>query len=248
MDLSVTIITLNEEDNLARCLRSLPKGCEIIVVDSNSHDRTKEIAVSFGAQVFDRPFANFAEQKNEAISHATKTWVLSIDADEELTPELANDIGAVVSGSTSNEVLGYRILRQLHFMGQHMRWGKTADFPLRLVQRSAARFVGTVHEKIDISPDRIQRLHSPLIHYSYKDLSDYFRRFNRYTSLIAEQHSSKGKSFSFAFHLLRPWLEFFNRFVLRLGFLDGYPGYVYALNSSLYAFIKYSKLLEFKKK
>jgi hypothetical protein len=125
-----------------------------------------------------------------------------------------------------------------------MHFGKTRDWPVRLFHREAGRYEGSIHEELKVSGP-VGRLSRGLLwHYSYRDLSDYFLRFNRYTTAIAERHMAEGKRMPIVGHILRPWLEFFSRYVLRLGFLDGYPGYTYALISSLYAFIKYAKIQE----
>jgi hypothetical protein len=125
-----------------------------------------------------------------------------------------------------------------------MHFGKTRDWPVRLFLRREGQYVGSIHEELKVA-GLVQSLSPGLIwHYSYRDLTDYFVRFNRYTSAIAERHMTEGKRVPLVSHILRPWLEFFTRYILRLGFLDGYPGYTYALISSLYAYIKYAKIQE----
>ncbi|MBC7660250.1 MAG: glycosyltransferase family 2 protein [Chitinophagaceae bacterium] len=242
LDLSVVIIAFNEEDQLPRCLKSLPPGVEVIVLDSMSTDRTTIIASEFGAQVYQRPFTNFAEQKNAALAYGTRKWVLAVDADEELSPELSAKLPELISNSEAN---AYRLDRRLVFMGRRMRFGKTKDKPLRLFLRGAGQYKGSIHEEYVPRAGKTFFLSNAVLwHYSYRDLNDYFARFNRYTSAIAEQHAAKGKKPSFLSHVLRPWFEFINRYIFRLGFLDGYPGYTYALISSLYTFVKYAKLFE----
>lgn len=245
LDLSVVIIAYNEEDQLPRCLKSLPPGAEIIVLDSMSQDQTAAIATSFGAQVYQRPFTHFAEQKNAALAYGTRKWVLAIDADEELSPELARLLPTLIKGKQGN---AYRLDRRLVFMGRRMTFGKTKDRPLRLFLRGSGQYKGSIHEEYVPREGKTLFLKGAVLwHYSYRDLFDYFSRFNRYTSAIAEQHAAAGKNPSFLSHVLRPWLEFFTRYILRLGFLDGYPGYTYALISSTYAFVKYAKLFEKKR-
>ncbi len=246
IDLSVIVIAYNEELNLARCFSSLPVGVELIVLDSASTDRTVEIARSFGAQVHQRAFTHFAEQKNACLALATRSWVLAVDADEELSPELRKAISTLIQQGP--QASGYTLQRRLVFMGHRMRFGKTQDQPLRLFKRAGAAYVGSIHEEVQVAGE-VQKLTGGVLwHYSYRDLSDYFQRFNRYTTAIAERHAKEGHSFHFFGHILRPWIEFVNRYVFRLGFLDGYPGYTYALISSLYAYVKYAKLLEIKRR
>lgn len=245
LDLSVAIIAFNEEANLPRCLASLPKGAEIIVLDSGSRDATVAAALRFGARVEQRPFTDFMDQRNAAFALATRGWVLSIDADEELGPALAARIAQVVRAQGGPD--GYRVRRRLVFMGRKMRFGKTTDHPVRLVRRGKGAFQSPIHERLVVS-GAVGALDEELLHFSYDDLSDYFERFNRYTSLVAQNHQNRGKSMPpFLVHVLRPWSDFFVRYVLRLGFLDGYPGYCYALVSSVYAFVKYAKLRELKR-
>jgi len=242
LDLSVVIIAFNEEDQLPRCLKSLPPGAEIIVLDSMSEDNTAAIATSYGAQVFQRPFTNFAEQKNAALAYGTRNWVLAIDADEELSADLARLLPDIMS---SGRATAYRLDRRLVFMGRRMAYGKTRDKPLRLFLRGSGQYKGAIHEVYVPKTGKTLFVRDAILwHYSYRDLEDYFLRFNRYTSAIAEQHEAAHKNPSFAGHLVRPWLEFFTRYVFRLGFLDGYPGYTYALLSSTYAYVKYAKLFE----
>ena len=241
-ELSVVLITKNEADNIERCLRSLPEAVEIVIVDSQSQDNTIQIAESFGAKVYQREFTNFAEQKNYAISKATRPWILSMDADEELDGDGAQVLSNIIA---KNQDQAYRLEHRLVFMGKELRFGKTKDAPLRLFKKNAGQFVGSIHEELRVGSSEVKRLSGlGLKHYSYRDLSDYFARFNRYTTSIASKHKSEGRSFSMVSHLLRPWGEFVSRYFFRLGFLDGYAGYTYALISSLYAYIKYAKLIE----
>lgn len=247
LDLSVVIITCNEEANIERCLMSVPKGAEVIIVDSGSTDRTCEIAESFGARVVQRDFTSFSEQKNIACSYATRSWILSLDADEALDLNLQGEICAICNEpDIPRTVSGFRLKRRLVFMGRVMRYGKTTDFPVRLFRRGTCSFEGMVHERLNIPAHNTARLKKGcLFHYSYTDLTDYFNRFNRYTSAIAHEHLRESKKVRIITHIFRPWFEFIFRYFILLGFLDGYAGYTYALISSLYAYIKYSKLYEF---
>lgn len=241
--LSVVIITLNEEARILPCLRSLPPGCEIVVLDSGSSDRTCDLARQFGARIEVRPFDNYANQKNAAVALASRPWILSIDADEVVDPALCAAL-VLTSEQINSGILAYRVRRRLCFMGRPLRFGKAVDRPIRLFQRGRAKFMLDIHERLSIDGP-VGRLPGELLHYSYADLSDYFRRFNLYTSAIAANHLRNGRSPPKGpIHWLRPWGEFFYRYLLRLGFLDGYPGYTYALLSSLYTYVKYAKLKE----
>jgi glycosyltransferase involved in cell wall biosynthesis len=244
LNLSVVIIAYNEESKLSACLENLPSGAEIVVLDSGSSDKTAEIARQYGAAVYTRDFDNYAAQKNAAIQYATQKWVLSLDADEVLSESLRMSIKNVVQGDIENPSVAYKIRRVLVYMGKRLRFGKATDYPIRLFQKDKATFVGTVHEKLEVQ-GAIGCLRGELLHYSYENLDDYFNRFNRYTKMIAEKHKKNGKKISLPLHFFRPGAEFFYRYIIRLGCLDGSAGFSYALLSSLYAFVKYEKLREF---
>lgn len=242
LDISFVLITLNEEKNLPRTLSSIPAGAEVIVVDSGSTDRTVDIAIKHGARVEVRPFSNYAEQKNAAIALATRAWVFSLDADEVLDAGLKTWLR---QGSYRDSGMdAYRVTRRLVFMNRVMRHGRTVDHPIRFFKAGEGRFEGVIHETLRLasSTPRLGKMAGALYHYSYQDLTDYFVRFNRYTSLMAEARSPT--PLRFVAHLFRPWFEFVRRYVIFGGFLDGYPGYVYALVSSLYGFMKYAKAFE----
>ena len=242
-ELSIVVICYNEENNLPRLLDSLPSNIELIVVDSFSTDNTVKVAESYGGKVFQRKFDNFGSQKNYAISKATSKWILCLDADEELTARLKESIKSVTNKSTTT-YKAYSLSRKLVFLSRMMKYGKTSDNPVRLFLNGSAKYEGAIHEKLDVSGPINRKLKGDLLHYSYNDISDYFSRFNRYTSEIAKDRAAKNKKPSFISHIFRPWFEFFSRYFLRLGFLDGYPGYTYALFSSLYTYTKYAKFYE----
>ncbi len=250
IDLSVVIIALNEESRLGRCLASLPKGVEVVVLDSGSIDGTLQIAANHNARTAIRAFDDYASQKNAALALASRAWIFSLDADEVLSPELSRELVQFVeSAEAKNSKDAFRVRRRLSFMGRIMRFGKTSDRPIRLFPRDGGRFHSKIHEQYrpDYGSIRPAQFHESayILHFSYENLTDYFDKFNRYTSRIAEQHKPGDlDSINFMAHVVRPFFEFGTRYVLRLGFLDGYPGYCYAMLSSLYAFVKYAKVAE----
>jgi glycosyltransferase involved in cell wall biosynthesis len=245
IDLSIIIITFNEERNLPACLASLPSGSEVIILDSYSSDRTAEIAAAYGARFYSQSFSNFGAQKNAALAYATRRWVLAIDADEVLSPELREEILALISRDTSGEtssIVGYRLRRRLIFLGKLLRFGSTTDYPLRLFQRTQGRFVKPIHEQVEVTGS-VAYLQHHLMHNSYRDLSDYFTKFNRYTDQAAEDAFAHRRAQpGVLMLLLRPFYTFCNRYFFHLGFLDGFAGYSYALLSSFYVYTKYAKL------
>jgi glycosyltransferase involved in cell wall biosynthesis len=246
IDLSVVIITFNEEENLDRCLKSLPPGSEVIVLDSGSSDGTEAITRSFGASFHTRKFDHYAAQKNAAIDLATRRWVFSIDADEVMDSVARDSVLRLVTCTADARFSAYRMKRQLVFLGQVMRFGKTCDYPVRLFQREGSKFIEPIHERLDIPDSRIgPTLPGLLEHHSYGNVADYFAKFNLYTSKIATNHfEKKVPPLNGVIHCLRPFSEFISRYIFLFGFLDGRAGFSYALFSSLYAYVKYEKLWE----
>ena len=241
--LSAILIVRNEERDLPECLASL-KGLvdEIVVVDSHSTDRTRDIAAAAGARVIERDFAGFGPQKQFALEQATGDWVLNIDADERLTPDLAREIRAAIDGSPA--VNGYLLRYANYFLGRRLRFGgHWSERHLRLFRRDRAHYAGKeIHEGITVVPP-LGRLRHCVRHNSYGNVGEYLEKCNRYTGLIARDKFQRGKRFSWAHHLRLPW-EFFHRYILKLGFLDGTPGFVYAALSAYYAWLKFVRLME----
>ncbi len=239
--LSVVVIVHNEERSLSECLASVRDLAEeIVVLDDGSTDATVEIARAAGARVEHRPFDDFGHQKQAALALATEDWVLSIDADERVTPELARDVRRVLDANGPAD--GYWVRRDLYYLGARLRFGGTgSDWVLRLARRACARFeLLPVHEHLLVE-GRTERLHGALAHVKYECLSEHVAVMNRYTDVIAARKASRGGRFHI-WHLARiPW-ELFQRLVLRLGILDGRAGVVWAGMSAFYAFLKYAKM------
>ena len=250
--LSVVVITLNEENNLPSLLKDIPKGAQIIVVDSGSTDKTVAVAEGFGAQVHTRAFDNYAAQKNHAISLATTPWVLVLDADERPDQTLWQSVVAVVEGagnqaaSPASRGQVFSLTRRLVFLGRKMEHGRTKEQLSRLFKPGSAAYQNEIHEALKLSEGQeIKCLDGILWHHSYNNLDDYFARFNRYTTLMAtnrmKQNVSSPRPVILAFRLP---LDFLVRYVFRLGFLDGWQGFLWAVFGSFYGFVKYAKLIE----
>jgi glycosyltransferase involved in cell wall biosynthesis len=260
--LSVAIITLNEEANLARTLASIQFADEIILVDSGSTDRTVEIAESFNAKVFTEPWKGFGPQKNLAIDKCSSTWVLSIDADEELTPGLQTELRTLLQSpatqspearSPDTQTEAYRIpLRHVVLHRWIRHGGYYPDMKLRLFRRhdpaapSPIRFSErAVHESIQCT-GTIGTLQHDLIHHGYPTLEIYIEHMNRYSTLGAQVLVTKGKTSrnwpAFLWNVLFvPQLTFFWNYIIRLGFLDGREGLLLHLYHSTYISWKYAK-------
>ncbi len=243
MSLGCAIISYNEERNIERTLRSVQFCDEIVVVDSGSTDRTLEIAKRYTNKIFHQDWLGYGKQKNFAIEKLSTEWVLSLDADEVVSEALKHEILTEIKSQRSD---AYALNFQLVFMGKPLRFGGTyPDYHVRLFRKGVFWFEeDDVHEGIRT---RAYKLKSPVYHYSYENLEEYFEKFNRYTSLIAEKHFREGKRVGKVFPFVRFLFELFKRFFLKGAFLDGYPGSVYALLSSYYTFVKYAKLVEFYK-
>jgi glycosyltransferase involved in cell wall biosynthesis len=249
--LSVAIITKNEERNLARTLASVAFADEIVVIDSASTDRTVEIAKSFGAQVFDEPWQGFAAQKNLAIAKCTGTWVLSLDADEELSPELQQQIRTLLPSNPPHDA--YYLKRKNLFLNCWIRYGGYyPDAKLRLFRRDAANFSHShpfgdrpVHETISFDGDSAT-LDFDLIHHAYPTLESYLEHMDRYSTLGARLLVATGQTSRniIGFHiniLLVPQLTFIWNYFFRLGFLDGREGLLLHLYHAAYTSWKYAK-------
>jgi glycosyltransferase involved in cell wall biosynthesis len=243
--LSIVLITLNEEINLCGLLPEIPKGAEIIIIDSGSQDKTKELAMAHGAYFEFRAFDDYASQKTYAVSKATRPWTLVLDADERPDQRLWSEILFAVR---RNETKSYRMCRRLIFCGRKMRHGRTRDWVERLFPTGVVYYANEIHETACFSrPVAKAKLAGILWHQSYRDLTDYFAKFNRYTTLVAKARVSKNKGLPSKVVLAaRLPLDFIARYVFRAGFLDGWPGFLWAVLGSFYGFIKYVKALEAK--
>src|SRR5882724_9120533 len=239
--LSVCMITFNEEHNLARALESI-RGVadEIVVVDCRSHDRTPDIAREYGAKVITNAWTNFAEQKNVAAASANNDWILSLDADEELSRELRDSLLAWKEKEPGFAV--YEFARRAWYVGgwiNHSGW--YPDLQRRLYRRDAARFSGIVHESLQFKGEP-GRLRGDLLHYSVNSFAEHESKVERYTTLAAQQMYAGGKrSWRGAVWLATPWSWFHNYF-LRGGFLDGYRGALIAQMAARSTRLKFEKL------
>jgi len=238
--LSVVIITKNEELNIGRCLTSVQEiADEIIVVDSGSNDGTVDIARNLGASVYHQDWLGFDKQKNYAASLATKDYILFLDADEEVSEELKSSIREAMA---KKDRVGWKIHRKTYYMGKvlHHVWHR--EWLLRLVKRGEGHFKGDLHEKM-ICNGKTGKLRGPLLHYSYKSLSDQMNRLVGYARQSAMIMEKEGRKFYFFNLVLNPMWAFFKVF-LRGGFLEGYRGVLIAVFEATYTFLKYAFLLE----
>jgi glycosyltransferase involved in cell wall biosynthesis len=250
MGLSVAIVAFNEEANIARTLESVRWADEIVLVDSGSSDRTREIAQAYGAKVVVEPWRGHVAQKNYALALCTQTWVLALDADEEVSPGLAIEIQGTLSDP--NALSGYWMPRKNLFLGRWIRFGGFYPDPkLRLFRRGDGYSTGhDPHDRYELKTGRaVGQFKDPLIHYAYPTLSYYLEHMNSYSSLGAKLALAKGhRGFSLANIVVRPVLTFIYNYFIRLGFLDGREGLLLHLYHSVYVSWKYAKAWELARK
>lgn len=248
MKITATVITLNEEHNIAEAIESLSWADEIIVVDSQSADRTAEIARGFTDRVFVRPWPGYSAQKNFAAEQAGHNWIFSLDADERISRELANEI-AQLRGGSEPEAAGFEMSRLTFYLGRWIKHsGWRPDYKVRLYDRKRARWRGDyVHETLE-TDGKIERLTGDILHYTVRDASEHHLRMDRYTTLAAEQAYSQGKRASTLSLLVSPTVVFLRSYILKLGFLDGVPGLAIARFAAHYEFLRNLKLWEMRMK
>ena len=239
--ISVTIITLNEESNIKRCLESVSWADDIVIVDSGSTDKTVEICRQFDCRILDTAWMGFGRTKQFAVEQAAHDWIFSIDSDEVITPELQAEIKTLLEEEPPFH--GYRVPRRSTYLNKiilHGGWQR--DRPLRLFNRQYAAFnKKEVHESVAVDGD-VDSLQNYLLHYPYPDITTHLSKMNTYTELGAEELFEKGRTCSLFEARMRGLIKFFKMYFLQGGFLDGAPGYVLAKNSAFGVYLKYVKL------
>lgn len=241
--ISVTIITYNEEENIRECLESVKWGDEIIVVDSESTDKTVEIAKQFTDKIFIRNWEGFASQKSFAMNRASNDWVLSLDADERVTPELANEI---LSFELDNYD-GYKIKRENYFIGKKITgcgWGN--DYQVRLFKKEKTKLSERLVHEGFIVEGKLGELKHPIKHFSYRNLKDGFYKINEYSSLEAKEKADKKKLTSFRITFFPVW-AFIQHYFFRKGYKDGKHGLIISLMHAMTKLQVYMKIWEIKK-
>lgn len=242
MPLSVVLITQNAAAQLPECLASVAFADEVVVVDSGSADGTAEVAARYGARVVAKEWLGYGRQKQFAVEQAAHDWVLCLDADERVSPELA---ASLVRALESPAAPVYRMARRNRFLGRWLRHGEGyPDWSPRLFDRRQARWSDdVVHEKVlyAVSPGTLA---GDLLHDSAEDLGRYLEKQNRYSTLAAQELHRQGRRAGLAELALSPAVRFFKFYLLRLGFLDGLPGLVHISIGCMNSFLKYAKLIE----
>jgi glycosyltransferase involved in cell wall biosynthesis len=242
-ELTVLIPCKNEARNIRACLESVRSlADELLVADSGSTDRTMDIAREFDARIIEREYINSANFKNWAIPQATHDWILVVDADERVTPALAEEIRALLSGTPDCD--GYRIYRRNFFFGHPIDYsGWQSDRVLRLFRKSVCRYQDRhVHADVIVDTGKIGVLKAKLEHYTYWTFDQYFEKFGRYTTWSAEDRLARGERPSLWRLFFAPKMRFVRHFVLKLGFLDGKKGYILSQLAAFSVFTRYAKM------
>ena len=244
--LSVVIITLNEEKNIGRCLESVQIiADEIVVVDSLSIDKTREICEKFKVNFIEQKFLGYVEQKNFALQKASHEYVLSLDADEALSPELTSEILKIKS---QFNVDGYKFNRLTEYNGHWVRYcGWYPDTKLRIVKKAKARWVGNnPHDALEVD-GVVEHIGGDLLHYSYDSISSHVLQANKFTTIEARTLFEKGKRASLTKLVTRPLYQFFKDYILKLGILDGRYGFIICFINAQYVLLKYAKMIDLEK-
>lgn len=243
-EISAIVVCFNEEDNIRRCLESLRWCDEIVVVDSFSTDRTFAICREYTDRAIQRPWAGYRDQKAFAHSQAAKEWVFLVDADEQVSPELREEIQKALSRH-GGRYAAFSVPRLVHYLGRWWwRGGWYPDYDIRLFRRDRATWGGLdPHEKILVD-GKVRRLRHPLYHFSYRDIADHMNRINHFTTVASGEMREAGRRWRWTDSALRPPFRFFRSYVWKRGFLEGFPGFFIAATAAMYVFLRYAKLRE----
>jgi glycosyltransferase involved in cell wall biosynthesis len=242
-DVTAVIAAHDEAANIEACIASVEWAREVIVVENDSGDDTVDRARGAGATVISPKFSTIGAARNNAIVRARTAWILVVDADERCTPELAEEIAALLA--TPGDASAYRVLRRNFFLGReihHGGWG--SDRPIRLFKRELRYNASLVHEHVDVVSGAIGETTNALLHYTYTSLDQYFEKFDRYSRWWAEQNFAKGRRTSAAPVVFKPPARFFSMYVLKGGFRDGARGLVLACLAAASVMAKYARLWE----
>ncbi len=246
--ISACIISYNEEARIEDCLRSLvPVADEIVVVDSLSTDRTREIAARYTDRIFEQPFLGHVEQKNLAVSRASHDWILSLDCDERLDERLIQAILAVKD--RLDQADAYRMARRTFYVWRWLDHCWYPDYKVRLFNRNTARWGGTnPHDRVEVQGGNIVTLPGDILHYSFDSISDHLKTLDSFTEIGAREIIRKGRRVTVLTPFTHGAWTFFKTLVLKRGFLDGFAGWVVSVLSGVHAFVKYAKVIAIRRR
>ncbi|WP_309359190.1 glycosyltransferase family 2 protein [Oryzomonas sp.] len=240
--LSVSVISFNEESNIERCLEAVRDiATEIIVVDSMSTDRTAEIAKACGARVFIEQWKGHVAQKNSAFEKCTCEWILALDCDEVVSPELKRSIVCTIE---RGECTGYQVNRKTIYLGKWINHAWYPDWNLRLIRRNSGSWTGLDPHDSLVTAGKVGRLTGDLYHFSFQDFQDCLQRTVRYAVSASQSYQRDGRRVRFHNLLINPLHGFIKHYFVKKGFLDGLPGFVISVMSAITIFMKYVLLWE----
>ncbi len=246
LPISVYVLTFNNRRTIERCLKSLWWAEELVVVDSGSTDGTYEICQKYTDRLYRRPFQGHRDQYQYAANLTTRPWVMFVDADEEIPPALAEEIGEALKNGAKG-VDGFFVYRQTYYLGRWIQYGGWyPDGEIRLYRREKGRWEGGLHAKVVVD-GKIDLLKEKYLHYTYRDISDQIQTIDKYSRMAAEDMVRNGERFSLFKLLFHPPFRFIKEYLLKMGFRDGLPGLIIIVSTMFYVFIKYAKLWEIQK-
>jgi glycosyltransferase involved in cell wall biosynthesis len=240
---SVYVLTTNNRRTIEPCLKSLSWAEELVVVDSFSQDGSYEICKQYTNKTFQRSWTGHRDQYQYAADLTTRDWIMFVDADEEIPPELAEEIRAEISRK-ANDTDGYFVYRRTYYLGRWIRYGGWyPDGEIRLYRRSKGRWEGGLHAKLVVD-GKIGVLKNQYRHYTYGNISDQIQTIDQYSKIAAQDLLESGEGFSLLKLLFHPPFRFMKEYFLKRGFLDGIPGLIIAVSTAYFTFIKYAKFWE----
>lgn len=241
--ISACIISYNEEEKIEECLKSLQGiADEIVIVDSLSQDSTKEIAKRYTDKVFEQAFLGHVEQKNLAVSKASNDWIISLDCDERLTPELRDSILSIKDNLHKADA--YKMARRTFYVYRWLNHCWYPDYKIRLFNRASAKWGGiNPHDRVEVVGKNIMTLEGDILHYSFNSISEHIRTIDNFTEIGAQEIIKRGKTVKIWTPWLRGFWTFIKLYLLKRGFLDGYAGLIVSVLSGMHVFIKYNKVL-----
>jgi glycosyltransferase involved in cell wall biosynthesis len=240
---SVYVLTTNNRRTIEQCLKSLSWAEELVVVDSFSQDGTYEICKRYTDKLFQRKWTGHRDQYQYAADLTAQNWIMFVDADEEIPPELAEEIRMELNGR-AKEFDGYFVYRQTYYLGRWIRYGGWyPDGEIRLYRRDKGKWEGGLHAKLVVN-GKVGVLKNQYRHYTYGDISDQIKTIDRYSKIAADDLFESGERFSLLKLLFHPPFRFIKEYLFKRGFLDGIPGLIIAVSTAYFTFIKYAKLWE----
>jgi len=244
---SVYVLTFNNSRTIEQCLRNLGWAAELVVVDSYSTDNTYEICQKYTDKTYRRKWTGHRDQYQYAAGLTTNHWIMFVDADEEVPPELAEEIRCLLNGGTEG-IDGFFVNRRTYYLNRWIRYGGWyPDGEIRLYRKTKGRWEGGLHARIVVDGN-IGYLKKEYLHYTYRDISDQIQTIDKYSRIAAQDMMEKGETFSLFKLLFHPPFRFINEYFFKSGFRDGFPGLIIVVSTMFYVFIKYAKLWELRLK